>query len=329
MADNKNGHWYTDENGNHYFVENGQSPKEGWESTHKRVLNGKHQIKVGDKDYEDIDFEEYNRYDADEDEFDENIDADFEAAVADEDFERSGNDGEREYSDDAIIDYLENYDYTGKETLEDVIALAREYDPNLTQRDAEIMAQQIWESGRVGNNDDEEDFDKERIAENEENDEAIKKEIKKIITEIDPEEDNVDGVMEDINGRFFGGNLKENDDIYLEIERDVSKAFNNQSQGNKVSINDLKAGDVFVDEDGHRYLIKETDALDKTREKGTNISVYAQDLDDDTKGTGLYSFKDSELVNKGNNLYQSPHKFEDFEDARYYPVSDAVWLSQR
>ena len=36
MADYKNGHWYTDENGNHYFVENGQTPKEGWEKSKRR-----------------------------------------------------------------------------------------------------------------------------------------------------------------------------------------------------------------------------------------------------------------------------------------------------
>ena len=35
---NNNGHWYTDKNGNHYFVENGQSPKEGWEASKRRKM---------------------------------------------------------------------------------------------------------------------------------------------------------------------------------------------------------------------------------------------------------------------------------------------------
>ena len=60
-------------------------------------------------------------------------------------------------------------------------------------------------------------------------------------------------------------------------------------------------------------------------EEGTTIGFY--DLNngtfyyEDSATEKMKSDKD-DLSDVENNQYQSPHKFEDFEDARYYPVSD-------
>lgn len=73
------GHWYTDENGHHYFVKEGQSPKEGWEATKRRKMinGGKYQTSEDGKNWKDSSREEYEKYEADEMEFDENVDDDF------------------------------------------------------------------------------------------------------------------------------------------------------------------------------------------------------------------------------------------------------------
>ena len=78
MAKN-NGHWYTDKNGNHYFVENGQSPKEGWEASKRRkmISGGKYMTSEDGNDYSEVDKDKYDAYEADEADFDENVDDDF------------------------------------------------------------------------------------------------------------------------------------------------------------------------------------------------------------------------------------------------------------
>lgn len=78
MAKN-NGHWYTDKNGNHYFVENGQSPKEGWEESKRRkmISGGKYMTSEDGNDYSEVDKDKYDAYEADEADFDENVDDDF------------------------------------------------------------------------------------------------------------------------------------------------------------------------------------------------------------------------------------------------------------
>lgn len=76
----KKGHWYTDKNGNHYFVEEGQSPKEGWEQSKRRkmISGGKYMVDEGDgSDPREATKEEYDNYEADESEFDETVDDDF------------------------------------------------------------------------------------------------------------------------------------------------------------------------------------------------------------------------------------------------------------
>lgn len=76
------GHWYTDEQGNRYFVAQGQTPKEGWEATKRRkmIKGGKYVKDDGDdKGEQEISADEYQTYEADEEErFDETTDADFE-----------------------------------------------------------------------------------------------------------------------------------------------------------------------------------------------------------------------------------------------------------
>lgn len=76
------GHWYTDDQGNRYFVAQGQTPKEGWEATKRRkmIKGGKYVKDDGDdKGEQEISANEYQTYEADEEErFDETTDADFE-----------------------------------------------------------------------------------------------------------------------------------------------------------------------------------------------------------------------------------------------------------
>ena len=78
----KKGHWYTDDQGNRYFVAQGQTPKEGWEATKRRkmIKGGKYVKDDGDdKGEQEISANEYETYEADEEErFDETTDADFE-----------------------------------------------------------------------------------------------------------------------------------------------------------------------------------------------------------------------------------------------------------
>lgn len=65
----KNGHWYTDKNGKHYFVENGQSPKEGWEASNRRKMlkNGKYNVSEDGVNYKEVGEDEYRKFEADED----------------------------------------------------------------------------------------------------------------------------------------------------------------------------------------------------------------------------------------------------------------------
>lgn len=76
----KDGHWYTDQNGNHYFVGEGESPKEGWEKTKRRKMidGGKYKVDDGDgKGSREVSMEEYDRYEAEDGDFDMTTDDDF------------------------------------------------------------------------------------------------------------------------------------------------------------------------------------------------------------------------------------------------------------
>lgn len=79
MSDFKNGHWYTDKNGNHYFVENGQNPKEGWEASHRRKMidQGKYKVSEDGNEWNEVSKEDYDKYEADENELDATTDDDF------------------------------------------------------------------------------------------------------------------------------------------------------------------------------------------------------------------------------------------------------------
>lgn len=76
----KDGHWYTDQNGNHYFVGEGESPKEGWEKTKRRKMidGGKYKVDDGDgKGSREVSMEEYDKYEAEDGDFDLTTDDDF------------------------------------------------------------------------------------------------------------------------------------------------------------------------------------------------------------------------------------------------------------
>lgn len=73
------GHWYTDKNGNHYFVKEGETPKEGWEASKRRKMidGGKYKVDEGDgKGSREVSREEWDKYEADDD-FDATTDDDF------------------------------------------------------------------------------------------------------------------------------------------------------------------------------------------------------------------------------------------------------------
>lgn len=75
---NEKGHWYTDKKGHHYFVENGQTPKEGWEASKRRkmIKDGKFQISEDGEKWEDTTRENYANFEADGMDFDEFDDLD-------------------------------------------------------------------------------------------------------------------------------------------------------------------------------------------------------------------------------------------------------------
>lgn len=78
MADK--GHWYTDKNGNHYFVGEGQTPKEGWEQSKRRKMIDGGEYKVDDGDGNgprSVSKDEYDKYEADGADFDLTTDDDF------------------------------------------------------------------------------------------------------------------------------------------------------------------------------------------------------------------------------------------------------------
>lgn len=95
---NKNGHWYTDKNGNHYFVEEGQTPQEGWEASKRRKMinGGKYMTSEDGNDYSEVDKDKYDAYEADEADFDENVDDDF-------GFDEDGDD----YDEEEKVRYLD------------------------------------------------------------------------------------------------------------------------------------------------------------------------------------------------------------------------------
>lgn len=113
----ENGHWYTDKNGNHYFVKDGESPKEGWERSKRRKMidDGKYYGDEGDgKGRREMSKEEYDKYEAD-DEFDMTTDDDLgfdeEEDSKNDDNRISESDEKPRYETlDDLLDDDENYD---------------------------------------------------------------------------------------------------------------------------------------------------------------------------------------------------------------------------
>lgn len=98
------GHWYTDKNGNHYFVKEGQSPQEGWEASKRRkmIKGGKYQVSEDGNEWKDVDKDEYDKYESDSVEFDENVDDDF-----------GFDEGEKEHQE--ILNKIDNMNLTDKQ----------------------------------------------------------------------------------------------------------------------------------------------------------------------------------------------------------------------
>lgn len=123
------GHWYTDEQGNRYFVAQGQTPKEGWEATKSRkmIKGGKYVKDDGDdKGEQEISADEYRTYEADEEErFDETTDADFEddepeGFDRDDDDERSWGPDQPEDEIWAKFDEWKEYAFSEDQTPENI-----------------------------------------------------------------------------------------------------------------------------------------------------------------------------------------------------------------
>lgn len=119
---NNNGHWYTDTQGNHYFVENGQSPKEGWEASKRRkmISEGKYKVSEDGNNYREVDQDEYDKYEADETDFDLDNEDDF-------GFDDEENVPEYEYSeifsdsaDKQIERYAEHYGVDASELKDEI-----------------------------------------------------------------------------------------------------------------------------------------------------------------------------------------------------------------
>ena len=75
----KNGNWYTDKQGNHYFVADGETPKEGWEKSKrmKMIKGGKPNISEDGSNFREVDYDEYSKFEGNDDDFDLNEDSDF------------------------------------------------------------------------------------------------------------------------------------------------------------------------------------------------------------------------------------------------------------
>ena len=148
MAENK-GHWYTDAQGNHYFVEEGQSPKEGWEASKRRkmIKDGKYQVSDDGNDYREVDQEEYSNYESDESDFDENSEDDF-GFDEEDDFERDFN--EMKDSGVNVEDPREVMEYLGAN-----MGLDREDQVAFMER----MGYTVDDIERLRNPDDNDEFD--------------------------------------------------------------------------------------------------------------------------------------------------------------------------
>lgn len=125
MAKN-NGHWYTDKNGNHYFVEDGQSPKEGWEASKRRkmISGGKYMTSEDGNEYSEVDKDKYDAYEADEADFDENVDDDF---GFDEEDDYEDNFEWSEAEERQIDKYAEHYGADANAMKKSIYAKAQEY----------------------------------------------------------------------------------------------------------------------------------------------------------------------------------------------------------
>ena len=262
--------------------------------------------KEEDEDYQDFDATSEEDYGFDEEEDEENND--------------------REYSDDAVMEYLENYDYTGNESLEDIKTLAREYDPNITDRDAEIMAQKILESGKVGNNQGEDtkivsingqpiDIDNLDMYDDEDIYETDEKGFVLLPKQYKKE------IQDALNAKKSEGNGSQNkekpnlDKIYNDlqsIQKDFSDYYSLDRNGNTI---------IFKTPDSGRemYKFNEDGSISVVSDEG-NSKTY-KDYNELKNNVIWFGQLDGSIGNT-ENPYQSKYKAEDYEDARYYPVSD-------
>ncbi len=129
---NKNGHWYTDKNGNHYFVEEGQTPQEGWEASKRRKMinGGKYQVSEDGNEYRDVEKDEYDKFEADDASFDDNIDDDFGFDEEDEDnFGAPYHFEDKDFTKndhDQIARYAKRYEVNEDELYDEIIGRAQD-----------------------------------------------------------------------------------------------------------------------------------------------------------------------------------------------------------
>lgn len=137
------GHWYTDENGNHYFVRNGETPKEGWERSKRRKMidGGKYKVDDGDgKGSREVSMDEYNEYEADDD-FDINVDDDFGFDDNEDDVE----------IDERKLDHVKEYfDIWGKPLESEWSEVVKYY--GLNEKEAAELEKHLWPEKSMAKN---------------------------------------------------------------------------------------------------------------------------------------------------------------------------------
>lgn len=146
------GHWYTDKNGNHYFVKEGQTPKEGWEQSKRRKMidGGEYKVDDGDgKGPRSVGKDEYDGYEADDADFDANTEDDF---GFDEEEDNVAEDTE---IDERKLNHVKEYfDIWGKPLESEWSEVIKHYD--LNEKEAAELKKHFWPD-EGGNGDQSED----------------------------------------------------------------------------------------------------------------------------------------------------------------------------
>lgn len=333
MAKN-NGHWYTDKNGNHYFVENGQSPKEGWEESKRRkmISGGKYMTSEDGNDYSEVDKDKYDAYEADEADFDENVDDDF------------GFDEEMEVSDEEkqeFIDQLVKDNYFQEGEIKD-IKFNDDDDATIDITTDKGTKRYEYVGGRLfdheGSNDDEYNDDEGELANN--NYKAYEADIKRfttkgqkldLIQDIKEDDSLTQSQKNELINKIRNTQTTLNDDEQRErvSELEGDRLFNidieGSSQGKYKYGKDSQNRFYVDDETGYRqYFTRENEARDYAdrmnaaqgaKPQFSQEQRYATYTAEDEVGLTDYKYKTKEDVDKVAKWLVDNHYAKDNSEA--------------